>query len=147
MSATTSGDSSAIEASSASAKARSAVTNGSKFLPDIDGRSTWARRARDIIAQLIEDRGGEDLTSEAERLILRKAAVIAVQTEQLETKFAGLNADGKTVASDDLDLYQRLANSMRRLLESVGLERVARDVTPDLRDYLEATKEQSDGRS
>ena len=147
MSATTSGDSSAIEASSASAKARSAVTNGSKFLPDIDGRSTWARRARDIIAQLIEDRGGEDLTSEAERLILRKAAVIAVQTEQLETKFAGLNADGKTVASDDLDLYQRLANSMRRLLESVGLERVARDVTPDLRDYLEAIKEQSDGRS
>ena len=85
--------SSTIESRSAAAKAKSAVTNGSKFLPDIDGRSTWARRARDIITQLIEDRGGEDLTSEAERLILRKAAVIAVQTEQLEATFAGGQCD------------------------------------------------------
>ena len=145
MSVIMSGNSSAIESGSASAKAKSAVTNGSKFLPEIDGRSTWARRARDIITQLIEDRGGEDLTSEAERLILRKAAVIAVQTEQLETKFAEANSVGKTVTHDDLDIYQRLANSMRRLLESVGLDRVARDVTPDLKDYLAATQEQADG--
>ncbi len=145
MSAIMSGNSSAIESGSASAKAKSAVTNGSKFLPDIDGRSTWARRARDIIAQLIEDRGGEDLTSEAERLILRKAAVIAVQTEQLETKFAEANSTGENVSREDLDLYQRLANSMRRLLESVGLQRVARDVTPDLKDYLAATRGDDNG--
>lgn len=139
--------SSTIESKSASAKARSAVTNGSKFLPDIDGRSTWARRARDIVAQLIEDRGGEDLTSEAERLILRRAAVLAVQTEQFESKFAEANSKGNVVSREDLDLYQRLANSMRRLLESVGLDRVARDITPDLRDYLAATQGETDGRS
>ena len=132
-----SNSSSAIESGSASAKGKSAVTNGSKFLPDIDGRSTWARRARDIIAQLIEDRGGEDLTSEAERLILRKAAVIAVQTEQLETQFAEANSTGEAVSREDLDVYQRLANSMRRLLESVGLERRARDITPSVADWIE----------
>lgn len=145
MTTVMSGNSSAIESGSASAKAKSAVTNGSKFLPDIDGRSTWARRARDIVAQLIEDRGGEDLTSEAERLILRRAAVLAVQTEQFESKFAEANSKGKTVSREDLDLYQRLANSMRRLLESVGLERVARDITPDLQDYLAATEGKTDG--
>ena len=32
----------------------------------------------------------------------------------------------------DIDLYQRTANSLRRLLESVGLQRRARDVTPSL---------------
>jgi len=33
-------------------------------------------------------------------------------------------------------LYLRGANSLRRLLESIGLKRVARDVTPLLQDYL-----------
>jgi hypothetical protein len=37
---------------------------------------------------------------------------------------------------DALDLYQRTAGNLRRLLESVGLQRRARDVTPTLREYL-----------
>jgi len=37
-------------------------------------------------------------------------------------------------------LYQRTSNSLRRLLEAVGLERRARDITPNLRDYLKATE-------
>ena len=36
-----------------------------------------------------------------------------------------------------LDAYQRASNTLRRLLQSVGLKRVARDVTPDLATYLE----------
>ena len=128
-----------------SAVAKSAITNGTRFLPGVDGRSAWARRARDVMTQLIEDRGGADLTSEAERLILRKAAVLAVQTEQLETKFAEANATGETVSREDLDLYQRLANSMRRLLESVGLGRVPHDITPNLQTYLAATEGKTDG--
>ena len=36
-----------------------------------------------------------------------------------------------------LDLYQRTANSLRRLLESVGIKRVAKDITPtDAFDYM-----------
>jgi hypothetical protein len=43
----------------------------------------------------------------------------------LEVKFA---LAGQANA-DDLDLYQRTAGNLRRLLEAVGLQRRARDVT------------------
>jgi hypothetical protein len=39
-------------------------------------------------------------------------------------------------SDDDLDLYQRTAGNLRRLLQSVGLERRPRDVTPSLAEYL-----------
>jgi hypothetical protein len=39
-------------------------TNGSTLLPGVDGRSSWARRARDIIAAHISDLGGVEGGSE-----------------------------------------------------------------------------------
>jgi hypothetical protein len=36
----------------------------------------------------------------------------------------------------DPALYATLSNAERRLLETVGLKRRSRDVTPDLREYL-----------
>ena len=50
--------------------ARSAVTNGSVLLQGVDGRSIWARRARDLIEAHVADLGGYDLCSEAERSII-----------------------------------------------------------------------------
>jgi hypothetical protein len=38
------------------------------------------------------------------------------------------------VQPDDLDLYQRTASTLRRLLEAVGIQRRQRDVTPTLAD-------------
>jgi hypothetical protein len=38
----------------------------------------------------------------------------------------------------DVDLYQRTAGGWRRLLETVGIERRARDVGPTLAEYLES---------
>jgi hypothetical protein len=55
---------------------RSRITNGSALPPDIDGRSPWIRRCKDIIAAHISDLGGEDNVSEAERSIIRRAAVL-----------------------------------------------------------------------
>jgi hypothetical protein len=111
---------------------RSAVTNGRRlFVAGGDGRSPWARRLRDVMELHISDLGGTDVMSEAEHSIVRRAATITIELERLEAKFsAGEAVDG------DLDLYQRGANSLRRLLETVGLERRARDVTPDLKTYL-----------
>ena len=107
-------------------KARSAVTNGSAVLPGVDGRSTWVRRLRDLMALHIADLGGDGAISEAERSIVRRAATLTVELERLELGFA---TDGESSAAQ-LDLYQRTANSLRRLLESVGLKRRARDITP-----------------
>ena len=112
---------------------RSRITNGSALLPGVDGRSPWVRRCKDVIAAHLSDLGGEDNTSAAERSIIRRASVLTVELERLEAKFALADA-----ASDsDLDLYQRAAGNLRRLLEAVGLQRRPRNLTPNLKDYLE----------
>src|SRR5437868_5500197 len=90
-----------------------------QLLPGIDGRSAWTRRCRTLIAAHIADLGGVDNCSAAERSIVRRAAVLTTELERLEAKFA--LAGEADVA--DLDLYQRTAGNLRRLLEAVGLER------------------------
>ncbi|WP_247452396.1 hypothetical protein [Bradyrhizobium sp. 174] len=83
----------------------------------------------------VSDLGGEDAVSAAERSIVRRAATITLELELLEKRFA-LSPNG--AAADDFDLYLRAANSLRRHLETLGLKRIARDVTPTLAQYLKA---------
>jgi hypothetical protein len=111
---------------------RSKITNGTRLLPSIDGRSVWARRLRDLIALHENDYGGSNAISEAERSLIRRASALTVELELLETKFA---ANGGAQI-EELDRYQRAANSLRRLLETLGLQRRAKDVTPSLDQYL-----------
>jgi hypothetical protein len=107
---------------------KSRITNGSALLPGIDGRSAWVRRCKDVIAEHVADLGGVESTSAAERSIIRRASALTVELERLEAKFAAANA-----ASDsDLDLYQRTAGNLRRLLEAIGIQRRPRDVTDPL---------------
>ena len=67
--------------------ARSRVTNGRDLLPDVDHRSQWVRRFRDVLSLHVSDLGGESNCSEAEKLA-RRAACLVVELEQLECKFA-----------------------------------------------------------
>jgi hypothetical protein len=110
---------------------RSRVGNGHKLIAGCDGRGRWVRRLKDLLDELISDLGGVDNTSAAERHIVRRACVLIVELERLESKFA----QAGEVSVDDLDCYGRIAGNMRRLLESVGLQRRARDVTPDPLEY------------
>ena len=105
-------------------EARSAVSNGSRLLPGVDGRSTWVRRCRDLIELHTSDLGGTEAISEAERSIIRRASVLTTELERLERRFALAGE----AAERDLDLYQRCAGNLRRLLEAVGLQRRARPV-------------------
>ena len=111
---------------------RSRVANGSELLPGVDGRSAWVRRCKELIAEHIADLGGIENTSAAERSLVRRASVMTVELERMEVKFATAGM----ASADDLDLYQRTAGNLRRLLESVGLRRRARDVTPSLGEIL-----------
>ena len=120
--------------------ARSRITNGRDLLPGLDLRSTWARRMRDLIELHVDDIGGVEVTSEAQRSLIRRIAVLEVEAEYLETEFAKRSASGK-----QYDLYLRVVGVLKRLYELVGIERVARDVTPSLQDYLAATQGQADG--
>jgi hypothetical protein len=119
-------------------KGRSRVTNagvdGRTVIAGVDGRTLWARRLRDLIQLHLADLAGEDAVSEAEKSIIRRAATLTVELERMESDFA--LAGGAQPAQ--LELYQRTANSLRRLLESVGLERRAKTIVPTLSEYLEA---------
>jgi hypothetical protein len=90
------------------------------------------RRCKDIIAEHLADMAGVENTSAAERSIVRRASVLTVELEQLEAQFA---AAGQA-SPDALDLYQRTAGNLRRLLEAVGLHRRAKDIGPTLGELL-----------
>jgi len=107
-----------------------------RFLPGIDARSAWAKRVRFIIAQHLSDLGGIDNCSEAEKSIIRRASVLSIEMERLERRFALVPLD-QMVSMNELDLYSRLANSLRRLLDVTGLERRSKDITPSIDQYLE----------
>ncbi|QPC43883.1 hypothetical protein HW532_15015 [Kaustia mangrovi] len=107
---------------------RSALTTGSTLLPGVkDNRSTWARRFRDLIELHTEDRGGFDMCSEAEKALIRRASTLIVELERMEVAFAS-NGGGKGY---ELDRYQRMTNTLRRVLETLGIERRAKTVNSD----------------
>jgi hypothetical protein len=113
--------------------ARSRVTNGTELLPDIDGRSAMARRYRDVMQQLTSDAGGDP--SGAQQAIIRRACSLIVVCEQAE---AELLAGVKLNVAE----FVTATNSLRRLLQDLGLERKAKDVTPTLASYI-ASKSKS----
>jgi hypothetical protein len=78
-----------------------------------------------LVALHVSDRGGDEGISESERAIIRRASVLIVELERMELEFA--SADGAPDLTT-LDAYQRAANSMRRLLESIGLKRNPKDI-------------------
>jgi hypothetical protein len=110
---------------------RSRITNGTALLPGASGRGAWTRRCKDVIAMHLADLNGEDATSAAERSIIRRVAVLTVQLEMLEARFA----EGRSTDAD-IDLYIRGSGNLRRLLEAIGLQRRAKDITPRLSDIL-----------
>ncbi|MER9711079.1 MULTISPECIES: hypothetical protein [unclassified Mesorhizobium] len=103
-------------------KGKSGVANGSALLPGVDGRTAWSKRLYDVIAQHVADLGGPDAIAQSQYIIIKSAAHIALALEQMEVQFAN---EG-TVNTDDLMKYQTSANSLRRLLESLGLKRAAK---------------------
>jgi hypothetical protein len=85
-----------------------------------------------LIGAHLADLGGRDLVSEAEYCLVRRAALLTLELELLESRFEA--NDGAKAA--ELECYQRVASSLRRLMESLGLKRRARDVGPTLGEVL-----------
>ena len=121
---------------SKSAAHRARVTNGSKILPTVSGNSVWARLLRDTRDAMVAHLGGDAVVSETQRLAVRRVAAFEAELIYLEDKFAGLRHSGKEPEREDLILYNTLANGQRRFCESLGWQRVPRDLTPTLQSYL-----------
>jgi hypothetical protein len=110
------------------ASVRSSISNGSTILPDIDHRSAWMRRLRDLIAAHTSDLGGHDFISTSEQILVRRAAMLTLQCELMEHRWA-TEHEGQA-SGKQIETYQRCTNTLRRTLESLGLRRHQRDVTP-----------------
>jgi hypothetical protein len=125
--------------SSGTARAgRSAVTNGKRLHVVRPGDTAWARRFRDVLAEIISDLGGHDGgLSEGQRQLARRCATIAIACERME----GEAAAGNPI---DLDVYGTLTDRLGRAFGRLGLRRRARDVTPSLEAYLAATERDQD---
>jgi hypothetical protein len=112
-----------------SPRLRSRVTNGRTLFIEGDARGPWARRWRDLFEAHAADLGGADSLSEAQRSLIRRCATIEVQLEQIEAQLA----QGR---SSDLSTYATAAGHLRRIFETLGIERKPRDVTPTLEQYM-----------
>jgi hypothetical protein len=103
---------------------RSAVTSGRQLFVNGDANSAWSRRFHDLVVGHVTDLGGADLLSEAQFSLIRRAAAIECELERLDARLSL----GEPV---DMDAYARVAGHLRRLFETLGLERKPRDITPD----------------
>jgi hypothetical protein len=109
---------------------RSKITNGSRLLYGIDGRSAAARRYRDLISDLIREHGGAKAMSTVDLGLIRQAAAITLQAELLQARIVR----GEVVSADELI---RLSSEARRILSSLR-KRVPPVRPPTLAEYLTA---------
>jgi hypothetical protein len=103
-------------------------------LDNLDGRTAAARAARDLMADIESDLGGRDQLSTGELQLIQRACITGAILEDMETAWLA----GGLI---DVSSYVALGNAQRRYLETVGLKRAPRDVTPTLKQYLDAKHE------
>jgi hypothetical protein len=111
---------------------RSRVSNHKDLLPNLDGRSSSARRFRDLVAAFVSDSAGIEHVSEVRLNLIRRLAATIVAAETMEAKLI----DGENV---DITTLCQLASTTVRISSRLGLERRSRDVTPP--DPLEYARE------
>jgi hypothetical protein len=107
--------------------------NSSADLIAHNHRLGWARRLKDLLSDHIADLGGNDVVSHSERMLVNRASMLALQLEMLEKRFAENDGVG---SNEDLQVYQRLVNTLRRTLQVLGLRRRPRNITPSVDSYL-----------
>jgi hypothetical protein len=124
-----------------SGTARSRVSNRSRILPGVDGRSATARRFRDI-CRSYELEAGDNVT-EVERDPIRQAAGLVVRGEQMQAALIR----GEPVNNDEL---VRISSTAKRLLETIRAKADKRkpsgpDLLPGARDRYHEGKEDDGG--
>ena len=109
---------------------RSAVSNRSRLLEKVDGRSATARRFRDICRAYEIELGGP--VSELERDLIRQAAGLTLRSEQMQAAIVR----GEPVDNDQLI---RISSTARRVLETISSKAAQRKSIPavTLADHIE----------
>jgi hypothetical protein len=109
--------------------------------PGTNGMTSWNRTVREVHGAMAQHLGGEDMITTPETLLIRRIAVFEAEMRLMEAKIAGDRQAKHDPDEKYVDLYSRLVNAQRRLLESVGMKRVPRTIVPSLEEYVELTAE------
>jgi hypothetical protein len=110
---------------------RSRITNGrGRLLEGLDGRSTYARRYKDIAELIMSDQGGFDNITQARYQLIRRFAAHCVEAEIMEAKMC----NGETY---DIAEHAHISSTLVRIAARLGLRRRLKEV-PNLADYLAA---------
>jgi hypothetical protein len=102
---------------------RSAVSNRSRLLEGVDGRTASARRYRDLCRAFEAELGGP--LNEVELGLVKQAATLTLRAEQMQ----GAVVRGEMVNSDQLI---RLSGTARRILNSIAAKASKRKPAPNL---------------
>ena len=98
-------------------------------LDELDGRTLAAKRARQLVDDFTSDLGGDSNLSTAERELIQRAAILG-------TILGNYEAHWLVEGAVPLGEYLPCVNAQKRVLETLGLQRRPRDVTPSLATYL-----------
>jgi hypothetical protein len=98
-------------------------------LGDLDRRTAAYRETRKLIDEIEGDLGGGDRLSTGERQLVQRAAVLGAVLTDVESRW---------IAGEPIDTtaYCTVVNAQRRTLETIGLRRRSRDVTPSVAEYV-----------
>jgi hypothetical protein len=110
-------------------EARSRVTNGQDVLPGVDNRSMRGRRYYDIQTAITNDQGGAEHLPEVKLQLIRRFSGTSVIAEEMEAQYVR----GEQINIQD---YALECSTLVRLARQIGVNRIVRDVTPTLDQYL-----------
>jgi len=105
-------------------------------LRGVNGNSLGSRRYREVAMALADDHGGPDALDEPTRVLIRQAAGLTVEAENMQRRIAR----GENVNHEDLVRVARVLNQQLRLL---GVKKAV-PRQPTLAEYL-ASKQVSTG--
>jgi hypothetical protein len=108
-------------AQSRAMRPRSAITSGRELFADGDSRSAWSRRFHDLLVGHVSDLGGAELLSEAQNSLIRRCAAMECELERLEAQLSRYEPV-------DMLRYAQVAGHLRRIFETLGVERIAKPV-------------------
>ena len=99
-------------------------------LDELDGRTLVARYVRQTRAEVLADLGGEENLSTLERVLVDSVVMAAAMLRDKGARWM----TGEEVDATELCTLQ---NAFNRSAASLGWRRRSKDITPDLRRYLQ----------
>jgi hypothetical protein len=105
------------------------------LLPGVDGRSLTYKRYREIVGAIASDQGGVEELSAARAQLIRRFAAASVLAEQMEIRLAA----GEQI---DVTEFSLLTSTLVRVAQRIGINRIPRNLTPTVADYVEHIRQQ-----